>query len=115
MYASVSERILTINLINQISKYPEYAERLGISFNEIFHHKRQEQDRMTIYKTTEWQGYGDSYYWNEYRREGNKINEYRCCREQISESDKGWTRSESLAMTWTTEDPELPEWLSQYI
>ena len=43
---------------------------------------------MVIYQTNEWKGYGkQNYYWNEY----------------------------SLEASWETDDPNMPDWLKQYI
>ena len=72
---------------------------------------------MTIYKTNEWKGYGkQNYYWNEYRLEGDEVNKYKCHEYKFFDGkENNWETEESLVDSWNIEDPNMPEWLHQYI
>ena len=72
---------------------------------------------MVIYKTQSWSGYGkQNSYWNEYRLEGNTVNKYKCNRFKSFDSDGSyWVNDEKLLESWNINDPNLPDWLKQYI
>ena len=71
---------------------------------------------MVIYTTNEWKGYGKSYYWNEYRLEGDQVVKYKCSRHKFFDGDENtWSTEEQVDDSWALDDPTMPEWLHQYL
>lgn len=71
----------------------------------------------TIYVTREWKGYGkQNYYWNEYRQDDNSIHKVKCHRSKFFDGDENnWTEEEHEEESWSTNDPNMPEWLHRYL
>lgn len=73
--------------------------------------------KMTIYITREQKGHGKhEYYWNEYRLEEGVIVKYRCYRRKFFDGNENtWDEDEKVLESWTIDNPNMPEWLRQYI
>lgn len=71
----------------------------------------------TIYTTNEYKGYGkQNYYHNEYRLEGNRVVKYKCNRRKFFDgNESNWEMSESEDDSWEIGDPNMPDWLNQYL
>ena len=70
-----------------------------------------------IYETNTWKGPGkQNYYWNEYRLEGNIVVKYKCNRFKFFDgSENTWEEEKKEVDSWDIGDPNMPEWLKQYI
>ena len=75
------------------------------------------KEPKTIYETNEWHGYGkQNYYKNVYEQDGDIISKYKCHRSKFFDGKENtWSNEKNLEASWEKNDPNLPEWLKQYI
>lgn len=70
----------------------------------------------TIYRTRERPGYGKSYYWNEYRLEGDIVTMYRCSKHKFFDGrESNWEPDENTVGSWQVDDPAMPDWLRKHL
>ena len=72
---------------------------------------------MLVYKTKEQSDIEKlNYYWDEYHLVKNSVNKFKCHKFYISNGNKGeWQEEKELEIEWDINDPNIPEWLSDYI
>lgn len=69
-----------------------------------------------IYRTNEWKVGKQHYCWNEYRLDGETVTKYKCHRLKIFDGDESsWESDETELESWKIDDPNMPEWLKNYI
>lgn len=73
----------------------------------------------TIYKTSERKSEWDKFsrYWNEYRQENDTIYKFAMSKTKMPEkiNDSRWTVHSTKKESWKMGDPDLPDWLKNYI
>lgn len=71
----------------------------------------------TIYTTQGYKGYGKhERYWNTYELEGNEVVKYKRRRDKFFDGDENnWETSEQEVERWALDDPDMPDWLHQYL
>lgn len=72
---------------------------------------------MTIYTTQDRPGYSkNERFWNDYRLEGDTVTKYRCRSDKFFDGKENVQEyDEQEIESWNTEDPNMPEWIKQYI
>lgn len=70
-----------------------------------------------LYETKEWKGYGkQNYYWNEYWLDGDAVIKLKCNRHKFFDGDENtWNESKEEEQRWNIDDPNLPEWIRNYL
>ena len=73
--------------------------------------------KKSIYCTQEWKGYGkQSFYHNEYRQEGDDVEQVKCGRfKSFDGKENNWCSSERVVKKWKVGDEGIPSWLNKYI
>ena len=74
-------------------------------------------ENKTLYITKEQPVYGkQNYCWNEYRLENDKVVKHSCHRQKIFDGDENeWHENDKVVDSWSTDDPNMPEWLRKYL
>ena len=74
-------------------------------------------ENKTLYITKEQPVYGkQNYCWNEYRLENDKVVKHSCHRQKIFDGDENeWHENDKVVNSWSTDDPNMPEWLRKYL
>lgn len=72
-----------------------------------------------IYSTNEWSGYGkQNYYHNEYYHDEDTdtVEKHKCHRYKFFDGDENnWEEDDKVVDSWSTDDPDMPDWLNKYI